>query len=212
MLMSRLSTALIRSRELHFDLVHGVTTMGVVDLRELNLNTRNNLQGRSYEGIDPRMFRRMFSQIGGDYRGFTFVDFGSGKGRAVLLASELPFKRIVGVEFSTELCAIAERNIRNYRGRQACSNIELVNSDAAQYPITAEPTVFYFYSAFGDDVLSKVLASIRDSVERFPRDVIFLYTYPEPEPPFHSLIEQHNFKAKERAPWWIAYRYTTAAN
>jgi hypothetical protein len=36
---------------------------------------------------------------------------GSGKGRALLVASELPFAKIIGVELSRELHRIAEQNL-----------------------------------------------------------------------------------------------------
>jgi hypothetical protein len=36
------------------------------------------------------------------YDKFAFVDCGSGKGRTLLIASEFPFKFIIGVEFAAE--------------------------------------------------------------------------------------------------------------
>src|SRR5690606_37629429 len=46
---------------------------------------------------------------------FTFVDMGSGKGRALLVASEFAFKKIVGIEISDELHRIAERNVELFK-------------------------------------------------------------------------------------------------
>jgi len=34
---------------------------------------------------------------------FTFIDFGSGKGRVLFLASEYPYKKIIGVELARML-------------------------------------------------------------------------------------------------------------
>src|SRR5262249_16864475 len=45
---------------------------------------------------------------------FAFVDMGSGKGRALLVASEFAFARIVGIELSPQLHRIATENIRRY--------------------------------------------------------------------------------------------------
>jgi tRNA G46 methylase TrmB len=47
----------------------------------------------------------MVSRLNISFEDFTFFDFGSGKGRALHLASEFPFKNIIGVEFSSKLHA-----------------------------------------------------------------------------------------------------------
>src|SRR5262249_16540884 len=65
--------------------------------------------------IHPAVMQNIFDNLGVDPRGLTFVDFGSGKGRALLCAAARPFKRIVGVEWSTDLCAIARRNVELFR-------------------------------------------------------------------------------------------------
>jgi predicted RNA methylase len=41
----------------------------------------------------------------------TFVDIGSGKGRALIIAAEYAFKRIIGVEYSPSLATICRRNL-----------------------------------------------------------------------------------------------------
>ena len=45
---------------------------------------------------------------------FAFVDMGSGKGRALLVASEFAFAKIVGIELSSHLHRIAAENIKRY--------------------------------------------------------------------------------------------------
>lgn len=40
---------------------------------------------------------------------YTFVDIGCGKGRAVLLASEVRFREIVGIELNTKLAVLARK-------------------------------------------------------------------------------------------------------
>ena len=46
-----------------------------------------------------------------DHREFSFVDYGSGKGRVLMLAAAYPFRRILGVEFSESLDRVARDNI-----------------------------------------------------------------------------------------------------
>jgi hypothetical protein len=39
----------------------------------------------------------------GDYAQYTFVDVGSGKGRMLFVAAEYRFRKVIGVEFATDL-------------------------------------------------------------------------------------------------------------
>ena len=45
----------------------------------------------------------------------SFIDVGAGMGRAVLLAAELPFRRVVGVELNPTLARIARKNLTAWR-------------------------------------------------------------------------------------------------
>jgi hypothetical protein len=65
-----------------------------------------------YEPTPAWLIREILKSIPLQPNTFAFVDIGSGKGRALLVASELPFAKIVGVELSYELHLIAQENIR----------------------------------------------------------------------------------------------------
>ena len=55
-----------------------------------------------------------------------FVDMGSGKGRALLIASEFPFSKIVGIELSDNLHRIAQENVKRYKpASQQCAVFDL---------------------------------------------------------------------------------------
>ena len=55
-----------------------------------------------------------------------FVDLGSGKGKALLIAGMLTYERVVGVEIDGELAAEARRNVENFRHRKRAGVIESV--------------------------------------------------------------------------------------
>src|SRR6185436_7767539 len=110
-----LERLIVKTRDILYDVRHRVRTRGVVPVAKLGL-THDSIQ---YEGIVPKTLRKIIAALG-PVDGYTFVDLGSGMGRAVLVASEFPFRRIVGVEIAAELHAIAGRNVRRYRGRQQC--------------------------------------------------------------------------------------------
>ena len=65
-----------------------------------------------------------------DFSRLTFVDYGAGKGRVLLLASEHPFAAVGGIEFAEELHDDAVMNIAQYpRSRMKCRNVECVLED-----------------------------------------------------------------------------------
>ena len=112
-------------------------------------------------------------------KGGVFVDLGAGKGRVLLIAAQLGFKRIVGVEFSEELCEIARENIIAFSRRtQFAARIDIVKSDVASYLIESEQNVFFMYNPFDEVVMDRVLANLRSSVTQFPRRIWLIYNKP----------------------------------
>src|ERR1700688_3075147 len=101
-----------------FDRQNGVNTDGKFDgwtyLSDLDIPSPNWIEANDYAAIEPEHFSRVLADSRIAFEDFTFIDFGSGKGRALLLASEYPFRRIVGLEFSPELHLTAEENIARY--------------------------------------------------------------------------------------------------
>jgi tRNA1(Val) A37 N6-methylase TrmN6 len=110
---------------------------------------------------------------------YAFVDFGSGKGRAVLVASEFPLRRIVGVEIAPSLHAAAERNLRRYRGHPRCRDIQLLQMDAQRYEPEAEEAIFFFYFPFRERIMTAVVANLEHSLQVHPRDAFLVYVNPE---------------------------------
>jgi predicted RNA methylase len=114
-----------------------------------------------------------------DVSGYTFIDMGSGKGRMLLLAAELPFRRIVGVEFASDLNALAQKNVKTYRNaNQACFKMEPLNMDATLFEFPPEPSIIYFYYPFERFVMEPVIQNLNRSLTEHPRDVVLVYFNP----------------------------------
>jgi SAM-dependent methyltransferase len=196
-----------RRLDREFDARFGVDTSGIIQLDKLHLVGSNGAQGNEYEQSKPVEFYRLLRSTKAHYEDFVFVDLGSGKGRAVLLASELPFRRITGVEFAEELHRTAQENIRNYRSTtQKCRNIELFHLDAAEYQIPSEPAIFYLYNSFREEVMVKVLGNIQRSVAEQPRPVFLVYC----NSVHRELVSQFGFTAVELGRWYAIYRLEKA--
>src|SRR5437763_16732381 len=103
---------------------------------------RAALASAPYQPTEPTLFHQILRALEIDHAQFTFVDVGSGKGRALLMAADYAFRRVIGVELLLELHAIAANNIRLYRGpRQRCFAIESRCGDAREFVFPTEPLV-----------------------------------------------------------------------
>jgi hypothetical protein len=171
-----------RSRygDIDFDFDYGVdTTWANVSVRT---RLREWISGGQYQPSEPELFHRIISDLPVKPDGLTFIDLGSGKGRTLLMASDYPFRRIIGVELLAELDAIARKNIERYTSeKQKCFVIESRSEDARKFVFPAEPTVLYLFNPFPERVLRSVLANLQESVRREPREVIVIY---------HNLIHE----------------------
>lgn len=183
----------VRVRGRRFDAANGVRTAGVVDFADLDMTGVDIEHSNDYEGIDPKLFRKVIHSLDIRYEDFAFVDFGSGMGRAVLLASEFPFREVVGVEFSPELHAVAEENIRRYKRRaRGCGEVKSVCADALEYAIPEGPAVLFFYNPFKEKLLASVLDNLSRSLEREPREVRVIYVHPK----LAHLMDEHEMLTK----------------
>jgi hypothetical protein len=114
-----------------------------------------------YEATPAWLIREILASIPLRPNMFAFVDMGSGKGRALLVASESPFAKIVGVELSHELHQIAEENIKRYRpSSQLCTAFFLHCMNAIEYTFGPEPLVLFLFNPFGMESVRSILASL----------------------------------------------------
>jgi SAM-dependent methyltransferase len=111
---------------------------------------------------------------------YTFIDFGAGKGRALALAVDMGFHRVIGVELFESLCAQARDNIAALALRDPrAADIELLCLDAAAYRPPPGNLFCYFYNPFDDVVMRKVLANIEAACASESRRLILAYSNPQ---------------------------------
>lgn len=126
--------------------------------------------GHRYEGITRATLLEALRLVPGDLADYVFVDLGSGKGKALLVASELPFKRVVGVEYSPYLHEVALRNIAAYRSaRGAVGDVQSICMDAAAYEFPEEPLVLFLFNPFDQAILDVVVDNLMRSLAQRPR-------------------------------------------
>jgi hypothetical protein len=160
-----------------FDQRYGVDTAGEAPLQEVGVPPEKVERGNGlYRGIWSGTFHLAVSSTGVPFEQRTFVDYGSGKGKALMLASAYPFRRIVGVEFAPELHAVAVKNLGGYRSHeQRCFALQSVCADALEWEPPAEPLLCFFFNPFDNRTMERVLVRIAESWRRAPRDISLLY-------------------------------------
>lgn len=162
-----------------FDAQYGCDTGGVFRPPPEAVQGENWSFGISYQAVDPQSFTNALLQLKIAYEDFTFVDFGSGKGRALLLAAKFPFKRLMGVEYCEELNQIARENVEKVSGsRRVSGPIEIVSGDATTFPIPPGPLVFYMFNPFGEPVMQQVVQNVIRSHQADPRRMLVIYFTP----------------------------------
>lgn len=166
--------------DLDFDRKYGVDTSGIVPLSQLDVENGSWIYGARYQPLHAAVdFEDILRGLDLDYEHFTFIDLGSGKGRALLLASMLPFKEIIGVEFCEELSRIAESNLNRFPvDVTKCRNFKIVTMDAGEFEFPAVPLVVYLYNPFEPPVLTRVIENIAASFQEHPRRIIILLMNP----------------------------------
>jgi SAM-dependent methyltransferase len=91
----------------------------------------------------------------------TFVDVGAGMGRAVLLAAELRFKAVVGVELHPALAGIARRNLAVWRrAGRAPVPVRIICGDAVEFRWPKGPCVAFLFNPFGAAVMRRLLGAM----------------------------------------------------
>ena len=105
-----------------FDTLHGTETGALIPGEDLATGHRHDRFITAYHGTAPSLFRKLMSRWQTlaihPVERTVFVDIGAGKGRAMLLAAELPFRRIVGVELHPQLAAFARQNLSIWNQQQ----------------------------------------------------------------------------------------------
>lgn len=186
-----------------FDRRFAVDTAGVLILPESHSDPRFN----GYSPTPHFLFSRLMREVNIDYSGFTFIDFGCGKGKALLLAAKFPFRRIIGVELSSELIGIANDNLRTYRGKRCCKIIELVHGDARDFKFPEEPSIYYFWDPFEAELMQTVVQNLRDSLMAAPREIFIFYFVPVHQ---HLLRESGFLTLVKQASWYCIYSASSA--
>jgi SAM-dependent methyltransferase len=149
----------------------GVETGGHVRLPELGID---NKEFHEYATIGYYAIRSAIRRIPLPHKTVSFLDYGSGKGRAVVVAAMFPFRKAVGVEISEQLNTVAKANISRMKHRKA-EIVQVVTSDAVDFVVSDDVNLIYMANPFRGATLQKVVANILASYRANPRPMYVIY-------------------------------------
>jgi predicted RNA methylase len=144
-----------------FDLEHHIETSQRVHASDLRIKSEYWMDGTNYDPVPVKLIQEALSALPINAAEFTFIDFGSGKGRVLFVASEFPFARIIGVEYAPELHKAACRNLQSYRSEtQKCQRIDAICKDMTEFQFPKGPLVLFFYNPAFEPVMRTMAAKI----------------------------------------------------
>jgi len=186
-----------RRRERALDREFAMDTAGNMTKGALQAETETAGVITFYQPVPLRIFDEMTGCLPSDLSSFCFIDIGSGKGRALVLAARLGFNEIIGVEFSPTLHRTAEKNLVRLRNSTS-TIIHNMNIDALSFEFPTMPTVVFFGNPFGDTMTRQVIQNIERAHLNSNFPVFFLYHWPVHK---QALEERGTWQEISRGAW-----------
>jgi SAM-dependent methyltransferase len=135
-----------------WDRRYGVDTSGQIDLPNVEVLGPNRDGGYSAVSTSPQAYAFLSAFFPADWKKFTFVDIGCGKGRVLLLAALRGFETIIGIEFAPLICQVAEQNLANFSGPRPV-HWSVINADATTIVLPSDvPLLIYCFNPFKAEV------------------------------------------------------------
>lgn len=150
------------------------------------MKSKNARYGVLYQPTPAEMFRSSIRRIEVDRSSDAFVDLGCGKGRNLIIAAELGFAQVIGVEFARELADVAKRNLQKLN----IGNATIIHGDAVEYQFPDSNLILYMANPFSADVMSKVIDRLGEFCAKHPHRQLFVMYY---NPRWANVIDRAPF-------------------
>lgn len=158
-----------------FDLRYGVSTFKSISNAQLATQEPHFLESVGYQPTRALPFRKLMKALRLDKK-ICFVDFGCGKGRALMLAAEYGFNKVKGIEFAESLCQDAKENLETLKKIKSLNfDYEIIPSDVLKYALLEEDRILYLYDPFSEEILKKWIELIIPTLKRQGHLVTIIY-------------------------------------
>ena len=148
------------SRAHPFDAVYGTDTSATIPVAKCAPDVLMAAQMSPYGASQPSIVRAGIASLP-QHDQYAFVDLGCGKGRPLIVASEFPFRQLVGIEIAPALVDMARRNAALVAMRYpARTPIEIRVGDATGVSPPAERVVYFMYHPFSRALVTAIVSNI----------------------------------------------------
>lgn len=169
-----------------FDLKYGTDTGGYLSPDQLQSGQTRDGMNNGYSAVAPSVFRQAcrrwlesLPSSASRIEAYTFADLGAGKGRALLLASELPFRKVIGVELNEALARIAQGNITLWdRNAKPRAKIRVLHQDATEFRWPRSPLLVFLNNPFDCELMVQLVEKLAAAAKSGPGLVDILYINP----------------------------------
>jgi len=165
-------------REILFDLRYRVETVSPCELSFLSITEGTIGDSIQYQGADPALVEKLFDLLPEKSRDSTFVDFGCGKGRVLILAALHGFRKVWGVEFASELACACRRNLHKTGALFENIRVEVFEGDAGRFELPEGAVCAFLYNPFVGIPLREVVKRLKTKAEFDPETVQVIYVNP----------------------------------
>jgi hypothetical protein len=161
-----------------YDKRHHVETAREERLGDMGVAADAVQRGNAYYRVTwGWLIRESIAKLDIDHSRYTFLDYGSGKGKAMLMASDYPYKTIIGLEYAKRLHDIAAENCRTYRNPdQQCRSLQPILVDVLEYTPPPGPIVCFMCNPFDQTTLRAVFNAWRTRFENGEREIRIIYS------------------------------------
>ncbi|MBP6431004.1 MAG: class I SAM-dependent methyltransferase [Ferruginibacter sp.] len=156
---------------------YNINTTGKDDLTNLEERDIDIDHATIYMPVSYDLLEDIFNQIKPKKLNH-FLDIGCGKGRALCVAAHNGFKKVTGIDFSKELCAVAEKNLTQTKQQIAALQYKVYNNDAFYFDIPSDIDCIFLFNPFDEVIMSGVVENILISLEETPRSLFVIYVNP----------------------------------
>ena len=159
---------------------YGINTTGADELKKLESKGIDITHATIYMPVSYSLLEELFNQLNYSTNKPInhFLDIGSGKGRALCVAAHNGFKKVTGIDFSKELCNVANENLMLTKQKNPALKYKVINNDAFYYEIPTDVDCIFMFNPFDDVIMNGVTENILESYEMNPRTMYIIYVNP----------------------------------
>ena len=194
------------ARDTPFDEWFGVETAGLVAVDDMDVAADAKLQMVEYRPVNAVDVAAVLDSLPIHQPDYQLVDLGCGKGRVLLIASQMRFREVVGVELSSSLAAEGEKNVLGMRRSRLSGPVRVQTCNASLYQFSAQPTVVFLFNPFSAEVLQKVLANLTAVMSECGKACWIVYANARHRHVFSDASEFWRIRPMSD-DWWAIYEW-----